>query len=622
MKNTLYLLLLMIGLPVAAQSDNVNGTITDSEGNGLPGVTIVIKHTKTGTVSDVEGRFSLDGVSPGDTLVFSYVGFVTEEVPCGDRTESMDISLVEDVVALDEVVFVGYGVVKKHCVTAAISTVRGKSTKRSRRSDKIYGYSAGDDGSQSGIRSGLLTAGEVNDFAKWELWQDISTQELGRYQDDWEIKPQDRYTVQLVDEHKFPVINAKVNLFDSTGTVMWVARTDNTGKAELWVEKPETDTIAGNYSALISYAGNTYHIAQLKEFHEGVNFLTLPVTADLSDGVEIAFVVDATGSMGDEIAYLKTELRDVMARIQDSLPGINLSLGSVFYRDHGDEYVTRYSPLSTKTQKAVDFVKANDAGGGGDGPEAVEEALETTIKKLGWSDEARTRIVFLVLDAPPHRIEKDIVKVKRMTEQAAAMGIRIVPVTCSGIDKSTEYLMRNIALITNGTYTFLTDDSGIGNPHIKPSTDDYDVELLNDLLIRLVYQYTHVPVPEVETTAEYSADTLFVYQPDTIPADSLEEKKSSKITLFGPKEEKTEPAKKLAWKYYPNPTTGPLSVEMELSSGALYITDLAGKILTKKDITEVEEIRLDLSPYPNGLYLLTYVYGPDKQITGQVVLRR
>ena len=69
------------------------------------------------------------------------------------------------------------------------------------------------------------------------------------------------------------------------------------------------------------------------------------------------------------------------------------------------------------------------------------------------------------------------------------MGIRIVPIASSGIDKSTEYLLRTMAFTTGGTYTFLTDDSGIGGEHIEPTIGAYNVEKLNDMMVRIVNSY-------------------------------------------------------------------------------------------------------------------------------------
>ena len=69
---------------------------------------------------------------------------------------------------------------------------------------------------------------------------------------------------------------------------------------------------------------------------------------------------------------------------------------------------------------------------------------------------------------------------------AAGKGIRIVPLAASGVDKELEFLLRLTAIATGGTYTFLTNDSGIGGDHIEPTIGEYQVEILNDLLVRVI----------------------------------------------------------------------------------------------------------------------------------------
>ena len=76
---------------------------------------------------------------------------------------------------------------------------------------------------------------------------------------------------------------------------------------------------------------------------------------------------------------------------------------------------------------------------------------------------------------------------------AAAQGVRLVPVVCSGLGESGELLLRSIALATNGTSFFLTDDSGIGNTHLKPTTDSLKVEHLNDMLVRTIVEFSYMP---------------------------------------------------------------------------------------------------------------------------------
>ena len=78
---------------------------------------------------------------------------------------------------------------------------------------------------------------------------------------------------------------------------------------------------------------------------------------------------------------------------------------------------------------------------------------------------------------------------RNLIAQYAQSGIRIVPVVASGIDKSTEFLMRMTAIRTHGTYVFITDDSGIGGEHLEPTVGEYEVEFLSDLLVRLIGRF-------------------------------------------------------------------------------------------------------------------------------------
>ena len=128
------------------------------------------------------------------------------------------------------------------------------------------------------------------------------------------------------------------------------------------------------------------------------------------------------------------------------------------------------------------------ADGGGDFPEAVGPALDSAIFDHQWSDSAVSRLCFLVLDAPPHEDANTIGSMQVSLEAAAQKGIRVIPVAASGVDKSTELFLRMADILTGSTYVFLTNDSGIGGPHLEPTIGDYQVELLNALLTRLIVQ--------------------------------------------------------------------------------------------------------------------------------------
>jgi hypothetical protein len=175
--------------------------------------------------------------------------------------------------------------------------------------------------------------------------------------------------------------------------------------------------------------------------------------------------------------------------VKNDNPEIDIYTSSVFYRDIGDQYLVKHSDFTQNIDIAREFISQQEANGGGDYPEAVHTALRTGIEQLQWSAEAKTRIAFLLLDAPPHYEAQIVDEIQHSIKMAAAKGIKIIPITASGIDKETEFLMRFFSITTNGTYVFITDDSGIGNDHLEPSVGDYEVELLNDLLVRLINKY-------------------------------------------------------------------------------------------------------------------------------------
>src|SRR5690554_1324174 len=441
-------------------------------------------------------------------------------------------------------------------------------------------------------RSGQLTAGEVNDFSKWKMWNDIADGELSTYKEKWDLFFSDRYTVQLKNENGFPIVDALVQLLDENKNVRYESRTDNTGKAELWGKLGLRDEWEASASAVVYHEDKTNRIRKLSTFKDGVNTLTINSKCGASDLVDIAFVVDATGSMGDEINYLKEELNSVIFKSKNDHPELTFNFGNVFYRDHGDEYLTRRHDFTDVLSSSIEFISQQSAGGGGDYEEAVEIALNEALDSLTWSKGARTRILFLVLDAPPHNTPEIRQQLKDIVRKAAAKGVRIVPLAASGIQKDTEYLMRSLAQGTNGTYAFLTNHSGIGSKHIEPSTDEFEVELLNDLMVRIIDTYTFVAVCEDDQGNE---DVL---TPE--PVDS--------IIL-------------VEWTVWPNPTQGDLNIKVSKDIEELFITDLTGKILNR--FTEIKKNRVlqtNIAQYSKGIYLVTFIH-EEKVYTKKVVLQ-
>lgn len=356
-----------------------------------------------------------------------------------------------------------------------------------------------EDGSGEGTNStaGMITAGEWNDLDNWGFWNGLmSGQNENKYYDYlhyWSLYPHERYAVTVVDENQGPVCGAKVELFMNDGSrPVWTSITDNRGSAELWYRiSSDVDTDEEKTFTISVNGGERQEAVRTSYVSEQISMNTyVAQTSDVIKSADIAFIVDATGSMGDEITFLKDDLLDIITKASANTSGTTLRTAALFYRDEGDEYVTRLNNFSDDTKKTLDFIRQQKASGGGDYPEAVHTALEHAMQKLSWQEGNYARIAFLLLDAPPHYQQSVLDSVRSSIQLYAQKGIKIIPIAASGIDKNTEFLLRLMAIFTDGTYVFITNDSGIGNEHIEPTIGGYQVEQLNDLIIRLIRQYT------------------------------------------------------------------------------------------------------------------------------------
>ncbi len=114
-----------ITFSAAAQSISVSGKVTDKSGDGLPGVTVLVKGTTNGASTDIDGNYSISNVPSNGTLVYSFVGMVTQDVAVSGRS-TINVSLADDTQTLEEVVVVGYGTIKKKDATGAVNAIGAK----------------------------------------------------------------------------------------------------------------------------------------------------------------------------------------------------------------------------------------------------------------------------------------------------------------------------------------------------------------------------------------------------------------------------------------------------------------------------------------------------------------
>ena len=348
---------------------------------------------------------------------------------------------------------------------------------------------ASESGSGAEYASGLITAMAWDDNANYGLWTELfykgqGEEDTGKFayysdgKESWGFNTLNRVKVTVKNNDGTPACGVKVYLESENDKQ--VAKTDNRGIAFLF-PAAESGTVTVN--------------GEEKTFDKDCRELSFDLSenAEKAELINIMLVVDVTGSMGDELEFLKSELKDVVNRTAALVDGAKIRLSLLFYRDDEDEEEFRFFDFADVTDEQnlnakIKEISSQRADGGGDYPEAVDAALTIAMEKE-WGEENSTNIIFHVLDAPPHSEEKHRTTYNAAINAAATKGIRICPILCSGADGLTEYLIRQAAIFTGGTSIFVTDHSGIGETHLDPELPNAVVEKLNDLMIRLISGY-------------------------------------------------------------------------------------------------------------------------------------
>ena len=201
------------------------------------------------------------------------------------------------------------------------------------------------------------------------------------------------------------------------------------------------------------------------------------------DFLDLVFVLDTTGSMGDELAWLTKEMAGIVAAGRRTAPRADIRYGLIVYRDRGDDYTVRNFGFTGSQATIQGWLRAQSAAGGGDYPEAAAAALRAGAA-LDWRRGRGERLMIHIADAPPHAGDaRGYLEAARM---AAAKGVQIYGLGASGVAAESEFLMRQAAAMTGGRYLFLTDDSGVGLDHAEPTIPCYRVTTLRDLMVRVL----------------------------------------------------------------------------------------------------------------------------------------
>jgi len=265
------------------------------------------------------------------------------------------------------------------------------------------------------------------------------------------LNVRDRRWITVLDAAGSPVPDARVDVLDrKRDRVIWRGRSYGDGTTAFYgiEEGASSDLLvqvrgAGAYQSR-QWSGEEDLRVQLDR--KNARLKRIPV--------DIALIIDTTGSMGDEIEQIKATLLAVADEVDRLQQAVDLRWGAVLYRDRGDEYVTREIAFTDDVDDFEREIRAVRAAGGGDGPESLNAGLRIAVKDLEWRRNA-ARVGFLIADAEPHMDYANDPSYSGTSQAALANGVKIHTVAASGLSRRGSLVFRQIAQQTRGKFIFI-----------------------------------------------------------------------------------------------------------------------------------------------------------------------
>ncbi len=296
----------------------------------------------------------------------------------------------------------------------------------------------------------------------------------------------ERVRLEVRDGRGRPVPDAAVAVYAAGRAQPLWARTDAAGRTWLM---PQADMAGKVFEVQVSKGGESTRVLWQRGQKDALQ-ARLSDAAPQRAQLDIAFLIDATGSMADEIDKLKRSMRSIADQIAELPSRPDLCFALVAYRDRGDAFFVHGADFSNDLGAFQAALARLQAGGGGDTPEALSEALHTAVHRLSWRGEGTARLVLLVADAPPH-LDRGAPHFDDDLRGAQGRGIKLLTVGASGLDATGETALRQAAQFSGGRFVFLTY-ADARDPASGPGRDtlhdvrNYSVQSLDALVVKLV----------------------------------------------------------------------------------------------------------------------------------------
>lgn len=332
-----------------------------------------------------------------------------------------------------------------------------------------------------------LTAGEIDDNAR----RDEYLAYLASYtaNDVVRLDVSQRHELVVVDGAERPLLGVEL-IIQANGQEITRLKTGSNGRSAFY-PRPFAAQAATYTITATAADGNSQTVsvnASEAEWRIAIPAASQPTTAQLN----ILLLIDATGSMADEIDALKSNIRAIASQMPSQA---NVQWSLVAYRDRGEPFAGQLFPFSDNLNAFAAALDGVEAEGGGDYAEDVQGALALALEQfVAQNGRQAVKLIFLVADAPPHLDYTDQPSYADLLPQAAALGVKIYPLASSGLDAQGEYIFRQWAQWTNGRFLFLTNNptntDSAGNPTISVTSNGtpYTVANLDTLILNLIRQ--------------------------------------------------------------------------------------------------------------------------------------
>ena len=260
----------------------------------------------------------------------------------------------------------------------------------------------------------------------------------------------------------------------------------------------EYDKRISEYRLEVEYSGITEEVMIYRQGKREIDISMANIQKASSENIplDILFVLDTTGSMGEEIKRLRNSIEIINLNISEISPTPDIRYGMVLYRDIEDAYITKIIPLNDTLPKFQQQLFMVTSDGGGDKPENMQAALDDALNKINWRENG-VKLAFIITDAPPHLDYKQDYTYVNAVHDAKRKGIKLFSIGTGGLPLDGEYVLRQISQYTFANYVFLTygekgeSEGGAPGSVSHHTGENFQTDKLEAIIIRKVKEELH-----------------------------------------------------------------------------------------------------------------------------------